>query len=228
VATREQVRRLLGQGLDYPAAARRLGIPAGQAYLIATGVPADGGDTISDQEMAGRDDLLPVSQQLANPPHHNPTSKESVRNWLKARTAADAQMRTAMHRRTAEPPRPDNPEAQRDAIMVLGRQHNQVRYLLKELQALPSHTTGGSLSGAVLIAASAATRWESFTPGWPPPPTRSTRWSRSGSAATSVPRPGRQTSCPNRAIADGRCRPRARRPCWPARARAGLAAAGPG
>ena len=76
--TREQVRQLLGQGLDYQAAGRRLGIPAGQAYLIATGVPADGSDTIPDREMADRDDLLPVSQRLANPPHHNPTGLASA------------------------------------------------------------------------------------------------------------------------------------------------------
>ncbi len=144
MATREQVRRLLGDGLDYRAVGRKLGIPAGQAYLIGTGVPADGGDTIPDQEMAGRDDLLPSSQSLANPPHHNPTSKESTREWIKARVAADAQMRDAARRRTAEPPSPDGPDDTHDAITVLGRQHNQVRYLLKELQALPSHTTGGS------------------------------------------------------------------------------------
>jgi hemerythrin-like domain-containing protein len=144
VPTREQVRQLLGQGLDYQQAGRRLGIPPGQAYLIATGVPADGSDTIPDPEMAGRGDLLPVSQQLANPPYHNPTSKKSTREWMKARVAADRQMRTAMRQRTAEPPAIDDADGQHDAVTVLGQQHNQVRYLLKELQALPSHTTGGS------------------------------------------------------------------------------------
>ena len=144
MATREQVRALLGEGLDYAAAGRRLGISAGQAYLIATGVPADGSDTIPDQEMARRDDLLPVRQPLANPPHHNPTSKESTRKWMKARVAADGQMQAAARQRTAEPPETNDPDDTHDAIMVLGRQHNQVRYLLKQLQALPSHTTGGS------------------------------------------------------------------------------------
>jgi hemerythrin-like domain-containing protein len=142
--TRGQVRALLGQGLDYQQAGSRLGIPAGQVYLIATGVPADGSDTIPDYEMAGRDDLLPVSQQLANPRHHNPTGKESTRAWMKARVAADNQMRAAARRRTAEPPKVDDPDGAHDAISVLVRQHNQVRYLLQQLQALPSHTTGGS------------------------------------------------------------------------------------
>ena len=143
--TAEQVRRLLDAGLDYRAAAERLGIPPGQAYMIATGVPADGSDTITEDE-ASRPGFLPSSQHLANPPHENPTTKESVTAWRKARVAADAQMRTALRERTAEPPEID-PELEKqshDAITVLGRQHNQANYLLKELQALPSHTTGGS------------------------------------------------------------------------------------
>ena len=144
MATREQVRRLLDGGLDYQAAAQELRIPAGQAYMIATGVPADGSDSIPDQEMARRDDLLPASQHLANPPHHNPTAKEQVRAWIKARVAADGQMRAAMRERTVEPPAIKDPDDSHDAITVLGRQHSQVRWLLKELQALPSHTTGGS------------------------------------------------------------------------------------
>jgi hemerythrin-like domain-containing protein len=143
MATREQVRQLLDGGLDYRAAARELRIPAGQAYMIATGVPADGSDSIPDEEMARRDDLLPASQHLANPPHHNPTTKEQVRAWIKARVAADGQMRAANRQRTPEPPPIEDPDDSHDAITVLGRQHSQVRWLLKELQALPSHTTGG-------------------------------------------------------------------------------------
>ncbi len=77
--TREQVRTLLSETLDYAAAGARLGIPAGQAYLIATGVPAD------------------------DPPHENPGRRETVRGWLAARVAADGQMRTAMRPRTAGP-----------------------------------------------------------------------------------------------------------------------------
>src|SRR5690242_10430034 len=143
MATREQVRQLLDGGLDYRAAARELRIPAGQAYMIATGAPADGSDSIPDQEMARRDDLLPASQHLANPPHHNPTSKESVRAWIKARVAADGQMRAAMRQRAAEPPAIKDPDDSHDAITVLGRQHSQVRWLLKKLQVLPSRTNGG-------------------------------------------------------------------------------------
>jgi hypothetical protein len=145
VPSREQVRQLLDGGLDYEATGKRLGIPPGQAYMVATGVPADGGDTITEEE-ARRPGFLPSSQNLANPPHDNPTTKDSVGAWLKARVAADDQMRTALRERTATPPEID-PEAEaesHDAVTVLGRQHSQVRYLLKQLQALPSHSTGGS------------------------------------------------------------------------------------
>jgi hypothetical protein len=145
VPTREQVRRLLDDGLDYQAASARLGISPGQAYLIATGLPADGSDAVTGEE-AGRPGFLPSSQHLANPPHYNPTSKDSVAAWLKARVASDEQMRAALRSRTAKPPETD-PELERDshdAVSVLGRQHNQVNYLLKQLQALPSHTTGGT------------------------------------------------------------------------------------
>lgn len=100
--TREQVRRLLDGGLDYEAAGQRLGIPPGQAYLIATGVPADGGDTVTEGEAGRRPGFLRSSQHLANPPHENPTARESVRAWLKARVAADEQMRAAMRARTSE------------------------------------------------------------------------------------------------------------------------------
>jgi hypothetical protein len=143
VATREQVRKLLDDGLNYEAAARRLGIPAGQAYMIATGVPADGGDTIPEQA-ARRGGLLASSQHLANPPHENPTSSDSVREWMAARAAADAQMREAARRHTPEPPPPADPGSSQDATVVLTRQHNQVRRLLKELRALPGYRTGGS------------------------------------------------------------------------------------
>jgi hypothetical protein len=143
VPTRDQVRKLLGEGLDYEAAARRLGIPAGQAYMIATGVPADGSDTIPGPA-AERRGVLPASQQLANPPHENPTGKESVRAWMASRAAADEQMRAARQRHTAEPVEIQDPDDTHDAVTVLGRQHNQVKVLLKQLQALPSHSTGGT------------------------------------------------------------------------------------
>jgi hypothetical protein len=99
VPTREQVRELLDSGMDYEAAGRRLGIPAGQAYLIVTGVPADGSDTIPDGTREESRYLLSSSQRLSNPPAHNPVSKDSVRRWMAARAAADGQMQAAKRQR---------------------------------------------------------------------------------------------------------------------------------
>jgi hypothetical protein len=82
VPSKDQVNALVAQGLDYPEIGRRLAIPAGQAYLIGTGAPADGGH-------AGN------AQHLANPPHDNPTSRQAVHDWIAGRVAADEQMRRA-------------------------------------------------------------------------------------------------------------------------------------
>jgi hypothetical protein len=71
VATRDQVRDLAGEGLDYPEIGRRLGIAAGQAYLIGTGMPADGGDTYTVTERQ-RPHVLPSAQHLIGPPVENP------------------------------------------------------------------------------------------------------------------------------------------------------------
>jgi len=151
VASSEQVRELLDRGLDYETAARQLGIPPGQAYLIAAGRAADGSDAPAGHPQG----VLAASQHLANPPYDNPASSESVLEWIAARVAADQPMQEAAARRTAQPDPPDaedpenpeNPDADefsRDVTVVLTRQHNQVRVLLEQLQALPSHKTGGS------------------------------------------------------------------------------------
>ena len=90
MATREEVQRLLDEGLSYEAVASRLAIPAGQAYLIATGRPADGSESPAD---AGPD--TGSTQHLANPPPKNPTTSQQVRDWMAGRTAADGPMREA-------------------------------------------------------------------------------------------------------------------------------------
>lgn len=141
--TRDQVRTLLDEGLDYVSAAQRLGVPPGQAYLIATGRPADGGDPPSRGELA-TSLLRASSQDLANPPHENPTGSKSVREWIGGRAAADRQMQAAVSERTAEPAEPGSPGASSDVVQVLTRQHNQVRALQEQLEALPSHRTGGA------------------------------------------------------------------------------------
>lgn len=78
--TRDQVLRLLESGLDHEAAGRALGVPAGQAYLIATGRPG---------------------HHLVGPEAKNPSARDSVQEWLAGRVLADRQMRRAAREREA-------------------------------------------------------------------------------------------------------------------------------
>ncbi len=141
--TRDQIRQLLQQGHDYPAIARRFGVPSGQAYLIATGMPADGGDTYTEAERQ-RLGVLPSAQHLLGPDAENLTAKEAVLNWIKSRVAADAQMQAAAQQRDAEPGEIEDPDDDHDALVVLTRDHNQVKALQEQLGTLPSHATGGN------------------------------------------------------------------------------------
>jgi hypothetical protein len=84
MATRDQLLELLDQGHSYQTAARELSIPAGQAYMIATGLPADGGDVPSPEELRDKP-FLTSSQQLVNPPAVNPTRNPTVIDWVRQR-----------------------------------------------------------------------------------------------------------------------------------------------
>lgn len=91
-------------GGDYDVAARSLGIWPGQAYLVATGLPADGGDT-SDESDRQRTGALNGSTQHLVSRHvsaHNPTAHPEVHRWIRARVDADPAMRRAGRRATAE------------------------------------------------------------------------------------------------------------------------------
>jgi hypothetical protein len=89
MATRAQVSELLDLGHSYETAARALQIPAGQAFMIATGLPADGGDAPTPEELARKPVLPGSSQQLVNPPAFNPKRKQHVLDWVKARAARE-------------------------------------------------------------------------------------------------------------------------------------------
>jgi hypothetical protein len=82
MATRAQVRGLLEQGHSYETAARELQIPPGQAFMIATGLPADGSDAPAPEELAAKPVLPGSSQRLANPPAFNPKRKQHVLDWV--------------------------------------------------------------------------------------------------------------------------------------------------
>lgn len=141
--TKEDVLVMIEAGVDYAEAGRRLGVPAGQAYLIATGVPADGSDSLAPEDL-GRRGLLPgTSQHLVNPKADNPTKKEHVLEWVASRARRDHQMAEAARGRDAEPGEIVEPE-DTDVVTVIGRDHNQVKALLEQLSAIPGVKKGGS------------------------------------------------------------------------------------
>jgi len=147
--SRDQVVAVLRSGATYEQVAERLHIPAGQAYLIATGLPADGSDALGPEFLARKAEFLleGSSQHLANPPTEVPTENPGVREWARQRAAGDAALRQAAERRTAEPPPVQQRSAgddSEDVLDVLGHDHNQVKYLQEQLEAIPGVTKGGS------------------------------------------------------------------------------------
>lgn len=67
----------------------RLGLPPGLAYLVATGRPADAGQALSLAEREALGDHVGPTQQLVNPPGHNPTSTDEVHRWLRGRAGRE-------------------------------------------------------------------------------------------------------------------------------------------
>ncbi len=143
MATRTQVLELVEAGMDYETVGRRLAIPPGLAYLIATGMPADGGDNHPETERQ-RPGVLPSSQHLCNPPPENPTSRQVVRDWISGRVAADPAMRRAAAARDAEPGEVSDTDTDTDAIVVLTRDHNRVKALQQQVEAMPGKRSKGS------------------------------------------------------------------------------------
>jgi hypothetical protein len=87
--TREQVTALLDEGHSYETAGRELSISPGLAFMIATGLPADGSDAPRPEELERKRVLPGSSQHLVNPPPFNPTRKEHVIEWVKERAARE-------------------------------------------------------------------------------------------------------------------------------------------
>jgi Hemerythrin HHE cation binding domain len=144
--TRDQVLRLYQQHGDYRAAGAELGIPAGQAFLVATGRPADGGDTFPAGDRRDRPGTLAGSTQAlvyGDQQAENPTTRPGVHDWIKQRAAADGPMQAAARARDAAPGEPVDP-ADTDILVVLSRQHDHVTALIKQLKAIPGVTKGGS------------------------------------------------------------------------------------
>ncbi len=86
MASRRQVMERLDAGRSYVDTARELGIAPGEAYMIATGNPADG----SDGRLFGDPRTLPSSpQQLLGVPSVNPTRNPTVDAWVRERAARE-------------------------------------------------------------------------------------------------------------------------------------------
>ncbi|WP_147263047.1 hemerythrin domain-containing protein [Geodermatophilus sp. TF02-6] len=142
--TRDQVLAALDGGTDYAAAAARLGVHPGLAYLIATGFPADGSDVVTAEEQR-RPGVLPgSSQHLANPAVHAPDAGGVVHAWLRRRAQGDAQMAAAARARTATPGPQNDPGSTTDVVTVLTRQHDAATSLVKQLDAIPGRSRGGT------------------------------------------------------------------------------------
>jgi hypothetical protein len=87
--TRTQVRRLADDGMDYAVIGEILGIPAGQAYLIGTGSPADGSSATRPVEAV----LGSRAQSLVNPREMFESRRGDVREWVRRRAYSDGSMR---------------------------------------------------------------------------------------------------------------------------------------
>lgn len=149
--TKETVLQLLEAGATYEAAARELGINPGQAYLVATGLPADGSDSLAPEERQRPGICWGSVQRLVNPPIHPSSKAAEALEWLRKRAAGTSTMKDAARRRDAAPPPLELPEEEDevfDVVDVLGRDHNQVKYLLEQLEAIRPHSEGGSREDA--------------------------------------------------------------------------------
>lgn len=110
MTTREQVLGRLGPGGGYEAAGRELGIPAGKAYMIATGIPADGSDSLGADDYARPGLQLGGTQALLGVPAHNPTDAQDrpqVMAWVRDRAQSDRQMQAAAAQRTSSQQKED-------------------------------------------------------------------------------------------------------------------------
>lgn len=143
---RDALRAMVRAGASYQEIGHRYGLPPGRVYMIVTGLPADGGDVLAPERLAEREGLIArgSSQYLANPPTQLPKEQDHVKAWIKARARADGAMQRAAAARTPEPPPIRDEDASDDVITVLGREHNQVKYILEQLQAIPGASKGGS------------------------------------------------------------------------------------
>ena len=139
--TRESILTLVRSGLSYPQIGERLGVTPGLAYLIATGLPADGGDAPGWETDKRPGALSTSTQHLSNPKSIVPRRDEETDAWIRERAHTDPALRAAWAAHGVAPP----PLAQDDddIIDVIGHDHGQARHLQLQLQTLPGASCGG-------------------------------------------------------------------------------------
>ncbi|MGH2861756.1 MAG: hypothetical protein ACRDLT_09680 [Solirubrobacteraceae bacterium] len=89
VVTREQVREAVKSEHSWEVAAQTLGVKPGLAFMVATGVPADGSGVpeLADRLCGGQS--LSSPQSLVNPRGHNPMRNELVEAWVRGRATRE-------------------------------------------------------------------------------------------------------------------------------------------
>jgi hypothetical protein len=87
--TREQVRGAVQGERPWQDAARALGVSPGLAFMVATGVPADGSGVPELSDRVGDGPSLASPQSLVNPREHNPLRNELVEAWVRGRAARE-------------------------------------------------------------------------------------------------------------------------------------------
>lgn len=100
---RGKVLATVGGSQDCVRAGEEMGIPGGQAYLIATGLPADGGGTLPDDGRPGSVDGSTQSLVCYRIGVVNPVNGPEVHAWIRRRVSADPAMVAALHARPAGP-----------------------------------------------------------------------------------------------------------------------------
>ena len=86
---RADVVSALTSGSDWRAAAAALAIEPGLAFMIATGVAADGSGVPELGDRVGSGPALSSPQSLVNPRGHNPLRNELVDAWVRGRAARE-------------------------------------------------------------------------------------------------------------------------------------------
>lgn len=87
--TREQVLAAVKSEHSWEVAAQTLGVKPGLAFMIATGVPADGSGVPELADRTGPGPALSSPQVLVNPRAHNPLRNDLVEAWVRGRAARE-------------------------------------------------------------------------------------------------------------------------------------------